>query len=198
MNIIRSDILEMQFFNQNLLAFVDVNQTDWTLKTKFNESLPLTPDALKMFELSQIITAMFFPEPSSHINVAFSLQQTAFMPIIKKLNLNINGQTLSDELGSRNINHFFWPGNSSEAKAEVIMNSVNGQTFRSAADGSWAWFRLLNRSEIKPLKNSQNFAITFNIDGNAARYHLTAENPINPFIPGVISMFQCPASLKKI
>lgn len=183
------------FFNNYLVSFIDTNQSDWELKSVQGIRLPLHNQLLVTLEKGQIITAMFFPQNASSIQVNFTLQQIALMPIVHSFELNMDGQSLHDERGSRNINTFIWPGNSNVFDTQLSLDTVNGQHMITKREGFWSWFRLLESNTLHTDKNSQEYTVTFDIDGNEARYHLTANNPINPFIPGIIDTFRVPKEM---
>lgn len=180
------------FYRNNLALFIDASEASWTLKSSDGLTLPLSPQLLRTLEKGRIISAMFFPHNSNTMKVQFTLQQIALMPIVKSFALNINGQSLNDQQGSRNVSTFIWPGNNDASDTSMRFDDINGQHVFSQQKGPWAWFHLLGQSFIHSNNNSQSYVVTFDVDGNEARYHLNASAPINPFIPGVIGSFRLP------
>lgn len=187
-------ILE-QFYENNLAMFVDTSSSVWQWQSLEGVNLPLSNQLLLALEKARIISAMFFPQNSSSLQVDFSLQQIALMPIVQSFSLNMNGQALDDPQGTRNISSFVWPGNSGALGTQISFLDVNGQRAVNQAEGPWSWFRMLNASGIHSKGNSQNYVITFDVDGNEARYLLSAENSINPFIPGIVNTFRLPEQI---
>lgn len=183
------------FFNDYLAAFINRQQSQWQWKVVNGSSLNFSKDILDTFVQARIITSMFFSEASDQINVHFSLQPIAMMPIVKNFNLTINGQSLHDHAGSKNISQFIWPGNSSHVVANIDITTVNGQHAKNSLQGQWAWFHLLEQAHIQESKDPRKFTLTFDVAGNAAKYQLTTANIINPFIPGIIDQFRAPANL---
>ncbi|MEM1244529.1 MAG: type VI secretion system membrane subunit TssM, partial [Pseudomonadota bacterium] len=181
----------MSFFNQYILPLVDANQADWQWKMIAGQSIGLSKATLLMFERAKIISTMFFSQNNNQLAVQFTLQQQALMPIVKVFKLNINGQTLEDPRGTRNINQFVWPGNTQVNYASMSFINVNGEVLQNQFSGPWALFRLLSHADLKATKVPGKFTLKFNIDGTAARYQLTTPNPINPFLTGILNHFYC-------
>jgi len=184
-----------QFYENNLAMFVDTSNSIWQWQTIGGVSLPLNNQLLLALEKARIISIMFFPQNTSTPQVNFSLQQIALMPIVQSFSLNMNGQTLDDSQGSRNISSFVWPGNSDSLGTQISFLDINGQHAANQVDGPWSWFRMLDAAGIHSKDNSQNYVVTFDVDGNEARYLLSAENSINPFIPGIINTFRLPQQI---
>jgi type VI secretion system IcmF/VasK family protein len=184
-----------QFFTLYILPFIDASQSQWQWKSKYGLNLHLSDSATQTFMRAKIISSMFFPNGEHNLNIHFSLQQQALMPIVKKIQVHLNGQTMDDEQGSRNINTFVWPGNSDEYNAQLEFIMINGQHLVTTALGPWAWFKLLDKAQIKPMEDPKQFQLNFNIDGTEAKILLLADNPINPFISNVLEGFRCPDSL---
>lgn len=187
-------ILE-QFYENNLAMFVDTSNSVWQWQNIEGMNLPLSNQLLLAFEKARIISTMFFPQNTPTPQVDFSLQQIALMPIVQSFSLNMNGQTLDDPQGSRNISSFVWPGNSGSLGTQISFLDINGQHAVNQAEGPWSWFRMLNASGIHSKGNSQNYVVTFDVDGNEAQYLLSAENSINPFIPGILNTFRLPQQI---
>ncbi len=184
-----------KFFNRYLASFIDSSSPDWQIKHVADIQMPLSPQMLQSLEKARIIEAMFFPDSSSSLHVQFTLQQIALMPIVKSFQLNINGQSLNDQQGSRNVNTFVWPGNSNNNTTTLSFQNVNGQNAKTNLQGPWGWFHLLDESYIHEDGNTKNYVVTFDVDGNEARYKMTTESPINPFIPGILNSFSLPKAI---
>jgi type VI secretion system protein ImpL len=181
-----------RFFQNNMQPFIKREQNHWQWRPLGKKHFAFADDLLELFQRAQVIRTMFFPNNESQLNIHFSLKPKAMMPIVKAVTINLNGQSLHDKRGSRNLSTFEWPGNSNDPKAQISLHMVNGQDAQISLQGPWAWFRLLDRAKVKSLKNPKKYLLAFNIDGNAARYQLTAAHIINPFISGIVDQFHLP------
>ncbi|MFI5406377.1 MAG: type VI secretion IcmF C-terminal domain-containing protein, partial [Nitrososphaerales archaeon] len=93
------------------------------------------------------------------------------------------------------LNKLIWPGSEKNATTTLLFTDTQGQQYKSEGSGPWGLFKLIDTAKIKTLDDTQHFLLTFDLDGNAAKYELIAKNPINPFIPGVVDQFSAPENL---
>lgn len=184
-----------QFYQSNLAMFINTSSSVWQWQNLNGLNIPFNNQLLLALEKARIITAMFFPQNGAKMQVAFTLQQIALMPIVQSFSLTMDGQKLYDAQGSQNVSSFVWPGNSNNLGTKISFLDVNGQHVTTEAQGPWSWFRLLGASSMQQKKSPQNYRVIFDVDGNEAKYTLSAENSINPFIPGIINTFSLPGQI---
>jgi type VI secretion system protein ImpL len=185
------------FFNVYLQPFVDTNQVYWVWKAVDGQHLDISQNTLEIFIRATLIRKMYFSEDGHTPNAHFTLIPEDLSPTAKNFNLNLEGQTVSFTVGQlRKASNLVWPGdNLGNIRMEFTNNS--GETFNTVImNDPWALFRLLDKSNFIAINNSpQNFRLTFDLNGNSIKYQLNAEQPINPFIPGIIENFRCPEKL---
>lgn len=180
------------FVQQYIQPFIDTTGSSWKVKQRNKLSLLMDRQTLSDLLRATIIRNMFFSKDSSQMNVTFNLQAVTFEPIVKNLILNINGQRVFDYQGSSKISRFFWPGQTGQKLASLQITTINGQHFSVTETGDWAWFKLLSKANLAPLNDTQHYSLIFDLNGSAAKYELMAQNPINPFIPGILNNFRLP------
>ncbi len=180
------------FVRENLQPFIDSSGSTWTLKQINNMSITIDHQTMDDLLRATIIRAMFFENNSNQMNVSFNLKPLTFEPIVRNLILNINGQKVFDYQGSDKISRFFWPGQTGQSAANLQITNINNEHYSISENGDWAWFRLLSKANLQQLNDTQHYSLIFDLNGSAAKYQLTAQNPINPFIPGVLSSFNLP------
>ena len=61
--------------------------------------------------------------------------------------------------------------------------------------GQWAWFQLLDRSDMKPTGVPEQFEVRFSLGGRDVVYELTARSAVNPCGLPDLESFRCPESL---
>jgi type VI secretion system protein ImpL len=59
--------------------------------------------------------------------------------------------------------------------------------------GPWAMFRLFARGTLQQAGSPEIYTLTFAIGERSATFELRAASVINPFAPGVLQEFRCPA-----
>ena len=87
-----------------------------------------------------------------------------------------------------------WSGNSGQARVELLSRPGSSPTSLSET-GSWAWFKLLDQAQTRPLGAGQ-FQVTFQLGGLQAIYQMqTPGRSSNPFSLQEMMGFQCPVQL---
>lgn len=189
----------MEQFSKNYLCpFINKNQAKWQYQLIDGQAVNLSPDLLVQLERVNLIRAMFFGI-GTQFGVNFSLQSVALEPGVKNLQLTINGQSMTSSRHEMTEPHFFtWPGNTDQTGVTFTFNDQNGKTGGKNTTGAWALFRMISDENLEASadNNTKNYQLTFDLNGDSARYQLIAENAINPFIPGIISEFRCPEGVE--
>lgn len=185
------------FFKGYISPFVDTQNVDWQWKTINGQGLNMSSNVLALFERAHIIREMFFPTGKPALDLQFSLSLSSLTGSINRLELKINNQTTLFDKSTKNKVGITWPGNSNSNITSLIVDTINGQAFSASESGPWSLFKLLQKGNITPTTDPEQYSVTFNIngEGNSAQFNLTANNPINPFIPGIIDQFRCPVVL---
>ncbi len=183
------------FFIRYLRPFVDMSNFYWIWKTVDNQKINVPQETLAMFIRAALIQKMFFPEGVEKPDVRFTLTPVALEPGVTNFNLTIGNQNVeySRDTTPKAV-HLIWPNIDNIA----ILQFTNDQNKLSILNekGLWAWFRLLDRAEVETIPgNPREYKITFDLNGNSAKYGLTADSLVNPFIPGIVNAFRCPNKL---
>lgn len=186
-----------KFFNDYLRSFVDTDQVYWTWKTVNNKTLGIGQDTLEVFIRSALIKKMFYSQNDDAISVKFTLIPEGLTPHTTDFTLNLGGQQITyvnkQEKLASNVN---WPGNDVGTLTLTFNNDRNKPVTLDMPKDLWNWFRLLDKSNFQATENStQEFNFVLDLNGNAIRYKLYSEQPINPFIDGVMNVFRCPKTL---
>ena len=76
-----------------------------------------------------------------------------------------------------------------------MLSQSGGSPARLSETGPWAWFKLLDQAQIRPLGAGQ-FQVTFQLGGLQAIYQMqTPGSTSNPFSLQEMVGFQCPEQL---
>lgn len=174
-------------FTENYIKpFLDTSRPEWKPKVVNDSVLPLTQETLETLMRANIITTMFFPDYREESKVSFSLQKISLDPVVANLELKIGQMKLTDNQSTESIVQFSWP----EPNAKLALDSIEGNHYELAEQGTWALFRLLEKVNVLvDEKDSSNLQILFEINSNSGRYLLKTNNQINPFTPGILSGF---------
>jgi type VI secretion system protein ImpL len=59
--------------------------------------------------------------------------------------------------------------------------------------GPWAMFRLFGRGTLQQAGSPERYILTFALGDRRASFEIRAGSVMNPFAPGVLQDFRCPA-----
>lgn len=176
-----------QFFQTYMQPFLNTDSAEWTPKQVNGLIMPIRATAITELTRANVIRNMFFQYSNSKMNVHFKLQKLVLDPIIAQFGLNIGGTQIIDNQDSNSQTDFNWPSND----VSLDIYAVDGQHYSFQEEGPWAWFKLLERLNISTNgDDTRQFELLFDLEGNAGKYALITDTPINPFIPGLLKEFK--------
>lgn len=176
-----------QFTADYIKPFLDTTQSQWQRKEMNHAVVPIPDETIHELMRANVITHMFFPQQQERGAIEFSLQKINLDPMIAQFQLNIGTTELVDNQNSDSYTAFHWP---QSGGAQLHLRSIEGRQFELSESGPWAIFKLLQKVNVMvDEQDSSNLQILFEINGNAGRYLLKAQNQVNPFIPGILSGF---------
>lgn len=178
------------FFSRYIEPLVNADKTNWTWKSIDDQKINFSSTFLEVFLRAALIQKMFYPSKISNLKLEFTLTPTITTHNIMNFILHIDGQKVFFTDEDKKTQALVWPG---PQPGSVTISFINaqGKYFTLSELGTWAWFRMLDRAHIISNSNTRNFDLTFDLDGNIAKYTLSTIEPVNPFIPEIISNFRC-------
>lgn len=165
-----------QFFQNYLKTFVDPAQIPLQYLTAYGQTLKKAEATLTQYEKLQGASSLFFPKNAQTPTVVFT---------ITPLLLDGNSTSVTMQLGVTNIMYqhgpqasttFAWPATDSTQQIVLSFTDFQGNTTRVVFSGVWAWFRLLNSATKYVVKDSDHVVFTFNQNGHAASFEVSATN----------------------
>jgi type VI protein secretion system component VasK len=184
------------FFNSYLRPFVDTDQVYWVWKIVDGQRLDIAQEKLEIFISAALIRKMFYPHGGNKIEVRFTLTPQDLTPHTQRFGLNLGGQVISYARGGDKVaENLVWPGATPNMVSVTFVDSNNKAVSATLPHDPWAWFRLLDKANFKAMDKTQRFTFMIDLNSHAVRYEMNNEQPINPFIPEIISNFRCPEKL---
>jgi type VI secretion system protein ImpL len=179
------------FFQKNLLQYVDMGGAQWRWRpTANNGSLGVPQAALDEFQRAAKIRDAFFGNGGRQASMRFELKQAALDAGLSKLILDIDGQVLSVAPSANAAASFQLP--SGKGSGQVKLDATPASAHSSVrTDGPWAWFRMLDKASVEPTAQGERYKVTFDIDGRKAGLELTANSVVNPFKRNTLEQFRC-------
>ena len=182
-----------QFFTTNLASFVDQSTNPWHWQKVDNLDLGISPAVLLEFQRAAAIRDSMFPAGTKP-GVSFELQPISLDATSTSVLLEVDGQPLSYDHGPPRPVKMTWPGATGPAGVRVSFQPQGSDTTINA-DGVWAWFRVLDKAQIKPAGGPDRFNVTFNAGGRSAGFEIRANSVVNPFASNQLQQFRCPPAL---
>ena len=182
------------FFRQNLQSYVDTSQGAWRWRGPTGPEQGLAPEILQVFQRAAVIRNALFGGGQAPA-IRFQLIPVQLVGDASQVVISLDGQTLTYTAGqAARVADLQWTGTSGQARIEFLPQTAGGPSQLSET-GPWAWFRILDQAQIKPLGSGQ-FQVTFQLSGRQAVYELrTPGNAFNPFNLQELAGFQCPEQL---
>lgn len=182
------------FFNRYIKPFVNIDATNWTWKNIDEQKINFSQNSLEVFLRAALIQKMFYALKTPNPKVQFTLTPLEMTPNTQGFTLYIEGKKIIFTNEEKKSYRLVWPGSNPELVSIDFIN-LQGKYFNTSQFGTWAWFRIIDQSNIIPIDGTKHFELTFDLNGHAAKYKLSTPEAINPFIPNIINHFRCPDQL---
>ncbi|MCU9849874.1 type VI secretion system membrane subunit TssM [Defluviimonas sp. WL0024] len=182
------------FFQENLVAHVDVSTRPWTWKRVNDADLGISQAVLEQLQNAAQIRDAFFGGGANPA-VQFQITPEALDPKAKSVLLEIDGQNVAfaHRGGLPTPMAVTWPG--PVGLARVSFEPAQSQTESvMSRDGPWALFRLFDAAEVRRTNVSDRKRVIFNIGGRIAIFELQSGSVLNPFSLPALGKFSCPGS----
>lgn len=184
------------FFNTNLRQYVDATASPWRPRATANLPIRLSDAALRAFENADVIKRTFFRAGSMTPSITFDLRPLEMDPSLSRFLLDLEGSVITYEFGPLVPTLMQWPGPNPGTEVRIELRDLqSGATAMQRLQGPWAWFRLLDRSNLRPTDVPEQFEVTFSQGGRNVLYELTARSAFNPFALPQLEQFRCPSTL---
>jgi type VI secretion system protein ImpL len=182
------------FFDANLRPFVDMSKNPWAWQKVDNADLGIPPGVLAEFQRAAAIRDSMFPGGGAKPGVNFDIVPVSLDSKSTQVILEIDGQTVSYDNGPPRPVKISWPGPSGIGHVRVAFQPQgDGTTLEK--DGVWAWFRMLQTSQLRQTGGADRYQATFRAGDRSATFEIRANSVINPFASNMLEVFRCPPRL---
>nr|WP_167375446.1 type VI secretion system membrane subunit TssM [Pseudomonas agarici] len=184
------------YFRKYLQPYVDTSAATWRWQPGAAQKLGIAPSALQTFQRAASIRDAFFRSGGTQPIVRFELKPLAMDASISQFQLDLDGQQISYDHGPSRPVAMQWPnpGSIGVVRLSISPASVTGRS-AITLDGPWAWFRLLEQSDLVAGQSPDRFNLRLRVDGASISYELRANSAFNPFKSRVLSGFSLPERL---
>ncbi len=182
------------FFNANLRQFVDVSKNPWIWQKVDNLELGIPQATLLHFQRAAWIRDNMFA--GGKPGVSFEIVPISLDAKSTEVVLEVDGQTTSYDHGPPRPVKMTWPGPSGVGHVRIAFSPPSaGEATTIEKDGVWAWFRVLQESQIKQSGGADRYLATFKVGQRSAAFEVRANSVINPFGSNQLELFRCPPKL---
>jgi type VI secretion system protein ImpL len=177
------------FFQKNLLQHVDMGGSQWRWRATV-PALGMSQEVLDSFQRAAKIRDAFFGSGGRQPSIRFDLKPVAIDAGMSKLTLEIDGQQLVYGANAAPRSTAFQLP-SGKGNGQVHFETMPPGRSELRTDGSWAWFRMIDKGTLETSAQSERYTLRFDFDGKKAVFELTASSVINPFRRDMLERFRC-------
>lgn len=182
------------FFNSQILPFVDTASATWTLKTVNGVKPPISAGDLAEFQRASVIRNLFFASGGTQPSVSFTITPVSLDDQTQRVTLSMGATTVSYAHGPPQPTAVTWPGPNGMDQVRLTFDPPPaGGTGVLQASGPWALFRLFGQGVLRQEGAPERFTLTFQQGTQQVEFAIRAASVFNPFSPGVLQAFRCPA-----
>lgn len=182
-----------QYFQQALQPYVDRATKPWSLKKV--EGVPMgSAGSLANFERADGIKKAFF-RMGSQASYRYEFKPVSMDAAITRFLLDVDGQPVSYSHGPAVPKWVNWPGPAGTSIVRLTVEPAGASGSGYTMEGPWALFRLFDKATVEKTGQSEKMFVTFNFDGRAVRFEVTAGSVDNPYTLPDLRNFSCPRSL---
>jgi type VI secretion system protein ImpL len=181
-----------EFFKNELVELVDTARRPWVWKRDESGASVGGALPLSQFEAAERIRDAFFRGATGGPAVAFTLFPTNLDDTLARVVLDVHGFPLEYDHGPQRVVSVEWPGKR-PGPASVTLEPLKGAGRQVLEQpGPWAWFRLLDATQVQPEAGSDTrFLVSFGRSGASASFRLEAARIRNPFREPLLRNFRC-------
>lgn len=183
-----------QFFQDHLQSFVDTTPSTWRQISMDNQNLRFSANTLKQFQTAAIIRDSFFTGGGQTPQVRYEVKPLILDENVASFRLEFEGQQLSYSHGPARNETLLWPGPQPNTGVRLTFQTLDNQVFSASEEGPWAWFRTLEKAEVKRTGLGNQFLITFYVNGYSAAYELRTTSIHHPIRLTTLKNFRCSES----
>jgi len=185
------------FYQNFLFSFVDSTDKKWQWKKINNDQMPFSDAVLTQLQNTLQLQRVFFPNEDNKLSVRFALQPVALESNIKRVQLDINGQSIQFDHSLPPIPQILtWPGDKNMHATTLQLTTTDSQPVNNNIPGDWGWFRFVNIATTQMI-NQKELLIKFDLNGHKAKYLLFTQSALNPFLTVNLRQLKLPEQLRE-
>lgn len=192
------------FVKEFIEPFIDM-RSGWNNRAVDGYALGVSSATIAQLQRAASIRNIFFRANPETPSISLELRPYSMSKDEARFTLDLGAQRLTYNHGPKFWNSVTWAGDNDARRIRIIFEDLNGVSTDSSYVGPWAWFRLMDDSELKQTAQSNIYLITFGLGAGsvdsagkplrAIVYEGKATSIHNPFKNDLLSLFKCPESI---
>ena len=178
------------FFKTELASLVDTSRSPWAWRRDASgAAVGGSVSMLRQFEAADRIRTMFFRSGSQDPEVRFSIAAVDLDAGAVRFTLDVDGQAFDYRHGPVIAKPMTWPG-PNPGRAIATFEERTGGRPNIAAEGPWAWFRLIDQAQVQR-ETDAVYVVTIEKNGHESRIRVESISIRNPYGNQALQQFRC-------
>jgi type VI secretion system protein ImpL len=178
------------FFKMELANLVDTSRSPWAWRNDASgAAVGGSVGMLRQFEEADRIRGMFFRPGSQEPEVRFSVAAVDLDAGAVRFTLDVDGQSFEYRHGPVISKPMTWPG-PSPGRAIATFEERSTTRPNIAAEGPWAWFRLIDQSQVRR-ETDAIYVLTFTKGDHESSVRVESVSIRNPYGNHAVQQFRC-------
>jgi len=179
-----------QFFVEHLQPLIKSKAYPWKWKDNVGETHGFRSEVLRFFEQQNRIRDSLFVVDGNRAQLNFSLKPIYLDSSLAKFKMSFHGQNMSYQFGRPTTTNISWPPENYSANSNFNFVRRDGSEVFEIKNGLFAFFRLLDSSDINQVKRNK-VEVTFAKNNFKAIYEISGKGKVNPVIFSQMANFKC-------
>lgn len=176
------------FFSENLSPLVDTSGKTWKW---LGNGIGSSAEVLAEFQRAAVIREAFFLSGNKMPLVEFELTPERLDANARQFLIDLGGQIVDYRHGPPKSQMLQWPSPIAPGRVRMVFVDLLDARPTRSFSGPWAWFRLLDDTEIIETNQSELFKLIISLAGHTADFELRAVSVRNPFKLQELRGFRC-------
>ena len=183
------------FVGEYLAPFIDVRRK-WEPLSVDKRNMVFSNQSINQLKKADAIKKIFFQSNPEAPSVAFQLKPEHLPESVGSFELELGGQSVSYSHGPKFWQDVKWPDGEDTNHVRIAFKNLNNvETDSLEYDGPWAFFRLLDRSNLRSTSTSNVYNVSYSAGEQSAQFQIKAKSVNNPFSSNLLNSFDCPERL---
>jgi type VI secretion system protein ImpL len=195
------------FHQEYIKPFINTRR-GWSNRGIDNYSLGLSHKTIKQVRTALSIKNIFFRTNPEVPSLTFKLKPHFMRKNDARFTLEVGSTRLSYSHGPKFWKTLNWSAADDQNRVRIIFEDLNNQQHSKTFEGPWAWFRLLDQSELSKTTSSNVYLVSYvisdarrgqselspmrTLNEHKITYQIKTKSIHNPLQNNLLSSFRCP------